>query len=92
MSTAIGVVMTAHIVAGKLVDNKLACKPVRFPADRNELDALMSVPGSEIVERLAEQVVAVAGEGKTPIDAIGVAVPGVVRHGIVEDAPNHGQI
>ncbi len=92
MSTAIGVVMTARIVAGLLVDNKLACKPVRFPADRDELDALISIPASEIVERLAEQILAVAGECKTPVDAIGVAVPGVVRHGIVEDAPNLGQL
>ncbi|HVZ84002.1 MAG TPA: ROK family protein [Terracidiphilus sp.] len=92
MSSAIGVVMTAHIVAGKLVDNKLACKPVRFPADRNELDALISVPGSELVEKLADLVAGLAAHDNTPVDAIGVAVPGVVRHGIVEDAPNIGQL
>jgi glucokinase len=92
MTTAIGVVMTAHIVAGRLEDNKLACKPVRFPSDRNELDALLAVPASEIVERVAEQIVAVANGTKNSIDAIGVAVPGVVRHGVVEDSPNIGQL
>ncbi|MDR3740922.1 MAG: ROK family protein [Terracidiphilus sp.] len=92
MSTAIGVVMTAHIVAGRLEDNKLVGKPVRFPSDSNELDALLAVPGSEIVERLAEQIVTVAQETRQPVDAIGVAVPGVVRHGNVEDAPNLGQL
>jgi glucokinase len=92
MSTAIGVVMTAHIVAGRLEDNKLVGKPVRFPSDSNELDALLAVPGSEIVTLLAEQIVAVAQDAKQPIDAIGVAVPGVVRHGNVEDAPNLGQL
>lgn len=92
MSTAIGVVMTAHIVAGRLEDNKLVSKPVRFPADRDELDALFSIPGSTIVEHVAEQIVTVANGHDKPIDAIGVAVPGVVRHGVVEDAPNLGQL
>jgi predicted NBD/HSP70 family sugar kinase len=92
MTTAIGVVMTAHIAAGKLEDQKLVGKPVRFPADSDELDALISIPGGEIVERIAEQIVAVAGETSSPINAIGVAVPGVVRHGLVEDAPNLAQL
>lgn len=92
MTTAIGVVMTEHIVAGALQDQKLIGKPVRYPADRDELDALMGVPGGELVEVVAEQIVQVAKDVKEPIDAIGVAVPGVVRHGVVEDAPNLGQI
>ncbi len=92
MTTAIGVVMTAHIVAGKLQDQRLTGKPLRFPSDRDELDALLAVPGSEIVEKVAEQIVAVAGDTNAPLDAIGVAVPGVVRHGVVEDAPNLGQL
>ncbi len=92
MTTAIGVVMTEHIVAGVLEDLKLTGKPVRYPADRDELDALMGVPGSELVEVVAEQIAEVAKGVKGAIDAIGVAVPGVVRHGVVEDAPNLGQI
>jgi glucokinase len=92
MTTAIGVVVTEHIVAGSLEDQKLVGKPVRFPADSDELDALISIPGGEIVEKIAEQIVAVASDIKSPINAIGVAVPGVVRHGIVEDSPNLGQI
>jgi predicted NBD/HSP70 family sugar kinase len=92
MSTAIGVVMTAHIVAGRLEDNKLVGKPVRFPGDSDELDALLAVPGSEIVSLVAQQIVALSEGRKEPVDAIGVAVPGVVRHGIVEDAPNIGQL
>ncbi|HZB88964.1 MAG TPA: ROK family protein [Terracidiphilus sp.] len=92
MSTAIGVVMTEHIVAGRLEDQKLVGKPVRFPGESDELDALIAVPGSELVEHLAELIAALAAENKAPVDAIGVAVPGVVRHGIVEDAPNLCQL
>jgi glucokinase len=90
MTTAIGVVITEHIVAGKLEDQRLTGKLIRYPADANELDALIALPGSELVEILAEQVATLASEG--PIDAVGVAVPGIVRHGVVEDSPNLAQI
>jgi glucokinase len=92
MTTAIGVVMTEHIVAGKLEDHKLVGKPQRFPEDSDELDALIALPGGEIVDMVAEQITNVVGDPASPLDAIGVAVPGVVRHGIVEDAPNLVQL
>lgn len=92
MTTAIGVVMTEHIVAGKLEDQRLTGKPVRYPEDSDELDALIAIPGGELVEVVAEQIANVVGKTSEPINAIGVAVPGVVRHGIVEDAPNLVQL
>ena len=91
MTVAIGVVMTEHIVAGRLKDHKLADAPVRFPADSTELDTLIAIPGSELVEMLAEQIAELANNGE-PIQAIGVAVPGIVRHGIVEESPNLVQL
>jgi len=91
MTNAIGVVMTEHVVAGRLEDHKLVGAPVRFPADRNELDALQAIPSGELVDVLARQVVELAGNG-VKLDAIGVAVPGVVRHNIVEESPNLKQL
>ena len=49
MSTAIGVVMTEHIVAGALEDQRLTGKPLRFPDDKDELDALLALPSGELV-------------------------------------------
>jgi glucokinase len=92
MTTAIGVVMTEHIVAGTLEDQRLTGKPLRFPTDRDEADALISLPGGELVQVAADQIVALTANLKTPIDAIGVAVPGVIRRGVVEDSPNLAQI
>ena len=92
MSTAIGVVLTEHIVAGRLEDQKLTGNTLRFPADIRELDALISIPGGELVEKVAEQIAALARDAKTPIEGIGVAVPGVVRHGVVEESPNLAQL
>ena len=91
MTTAIGVVMTSHIVAGRLEDQRLVGKPLRYPNDPEEVNALSAIPDSELVEMIAEHVDALAA-GAISLDAIGVAVPGIVRHGIVEDSPNLPQI
>jgi glucokinase len=92
MTTAIGVVMTEHIVAGRLEDQRLTGELLRYPDAIDELDALSAVPGSELVDILAEQIEALTAHGEDPVEAIGVAVPGVTRHGVVEDSPNLSQI
>jgi glucokinase len=92
MTTAIGVVMTEHLVAGRLEDHQTVGTPLRFPADITEVDALGSLPGGEIVAILASQIVELVAQGEKRIEAIGVAVPGVIRHGVVEDSPNLTQL
>jgi predicted NBD/HSP70 family sugar kinase len=90
MTTSIGVVVTEHIVAGRLQDQRITGKLLRYPADLDEVDALTSVPGGAFVEILADEIATLAADGGA--DAIGVAVPGVIRHGVVEDSPNLTQI
>ena len=92
MTTAIGAVMTEHIVAGRMENHKLVGEPVRYPSDEKEVDALTVLPGGELLQILANQITDLAQKGDKPVEAIGVAVPGVVRHGVVEDAPNLTQI
>lgn len=92
MALAIGVVVTEHIVAGRLADHQPAGTFVRFPSDESEVDALSSLPGSEVVEILANQISSLVAQGDGNVEAIGVAVPGIVRHNIVEDSPNLTQL
>ena len=92
MTTAIGIVITDHIVAGRLEDHRLTAKPLRYPTDPDEIDALAALPPSELVEMLAGQIAFLAKADPRPLDAIGVAVPGIIRHGVVEDSPNLTQI
>ncbi|MGA7109370.1 MAG: ROK family protein [Terracidiphilus sp.] len=92
MTTAIGVVMTEHIVAGALEDQRLSGETLRFPTESDEFDALISLPGGELVEVVAGLIATLAAKTKNKMDAIGVAVPGVIRHGVVEDSPNLAQI
>jgi predicted NBD/HSP70 family sugar kinase len=92
MTTAIGVVITEHIVTGRLENQRLVSELLRYPADKAEVDALSAIPASEMVEILAGQIATLAGDGSAPVDAIGVAVPGIIRRGVVEDSPNLTQI
>ena len=92
MTAAIGIVMTGHIVAGRLEDQRLVGELLRYPSDAGDLDSLSAVPGRELVAMLAERVATLVGSGRQAVDAIGLAVPGIVRNGVVEDSPNLLQI
>jgi predicted NBD/HSP70 family sugar kinase len=92
MTTAIGVVMTEHIAASRLQDQRLTGELLRYPADEAELDALSAIPGSELVELLANEIESLTRAEEQPVDAIGVAVPGIIRQNVVEDSPNLTQI
>jgi glucokinase len=96
MTTSIGVVMTEHIVAGRLTgglgEQKLEGERLRYPVDPEETEALIGLPTSELYEVLASQIAPLAAAASEPVAAIGVAVPGIVRNGVVEDSPNLQQI
>jgi predicted NBD/HSP70 family sugar kinase len=92
MTTAIGVVITEHIVAGRLQDQRITGNPLRYPVETDQKDALAALPASELVELLATQIETLAGAEAEPVDAIGIAVPGIIRHGVVEDSPNLTQL
>ncbi len=95
MTTAIGVVMTSHIVAGRLEDQRLTGKLLRYPGNAEAANDLDAIPGSDLVEILAEHIGALAGakaSGPGKPDAIGVAVPGIVRSGVIEESPNLKQL
>jgi len=104
MTTAIGIVITDHIVSGRLEDHRLIAKPLRYPTDPAEPDAfadaphdafigeLSALPASKLIEILATQIGFLAKGETRPLNAIGVAVPGIIRHGVVEDSPNLTQI
>jgi predicted NBD/HSP70 family sugar kinase len=92
MTTAIGIVITEHIVAGRLQDQRLSGTPIRYPSETDEPDALSALPGSELVEILAGEIETLTKREPIPVDAIGVAVPGIIRHGVIEDSPNLTQL
>ena len=92
MTTAIGVVLTEHIAAATLEDQRLAGDLIHVPQLPDDADSLESVPAGELVDLLAEQIAALAAAASRPLDAIGVAVPGIIREGVVEESPNLQQL
>ena len=91
MAKAIGVIVSERISAGLVVDHKLT-GPVRsFPEDHDELDGLVELHTDGLVQTICEQVI-LAANGAKDIGAVGVALPGLVKEGVVEDSPNLPQL
>jgi predicted NBD/HSP70 family sugar kinase len=63
----------------------------RFPAAQEEHDALVEMHTDALAAAISEQIMATAN-GTTDIGAVGVALPGLVKNGVVEEAPNLPQL
>ncbi len=95
MAKTIGVVLS-HRVSVALVDDHRIDGPIRsFPdiEDDNEA-ALVELHTEALVRTICEQVLAVVGDSPASanIAAVGVSLPGIVKHGVVEDSPNIPQL
>ena len=91
MAKIIGVTLSERAVAGLVVDNKLASPLNCFPEEGEEDGALIEMPTDDLVKMLCEQIMC-AAKGVSDISAVGVALPGVIRSGVVEDSPNLPQL
>jgi glucokinase len=90
MGQTIGVLATRQIVVGVVQDNALSGEVRIFPEAAQNPEGLRTMTADEIAERVGEQILIVAHERK--IDSVGVGFPGVIRNGIVEEAPNLQQM
>jgi predicted NBD/HSP70 family sugar kinase len=91
MAKSVGVTLSEQIFTGLVVDHALVGDLRRFPEDEDEYGALVEMPTEAVVDTICKQVIAVSGEG-AKLDAVGVAVPGLVKNGVVEEAPNLQQL
>jgi glucokinase len=87
---SIGVVISDHITLGVVEGDRVIGQVVRYPGDRNAADEIQGMPCDELVRVQADEVKALA-EGE-PVEAIGLAYPGIVSNGIIEDSPNFQQL
>jgi predicted NBD/HSP70 family sugar kinase len=91
MGRSIGVVMTADITAGLIEDHRLVGEIRRYPEDPDELHGLIDLPTGDLVEVICDLILSLKpAEGE--LSAIGIALPGIVRAGVVEDSPNLAQL
>jgi glucokinase len=93
----IGVVLSDHIYAGLIVDHVLEGKLYRWPPysnpdDLEDSDSMVEMPAESVVQAICELVAKIASGPQNSITALGIALPGLVRQGVVEEAPNLPQL
>jgi glucokinase len=94
MANTIGVTLSERVQAGLVVDYKVVGPLHCFPAEEED-GALIEMPTDGLVRTLCEQILCAAKqatESAGEINAVGVALPGLVRSGVVEEAPNLPQL
>jgi predicted NBD/HSP70 family sugar kinase len=91
MAKTIGVNLSERIAAGLVVDHKLIGPLQYFPESEHEIDALVELHTDALVKTICDEVLRAAG-GAKDFAAVGVAVPGLVKAGVVEEAPNLPQL
>jgi glucokinase len=89
MPRSIGVVVSEHIAWG-LVEGSAVGEITSYPMEGSGADLLQAIPADELVGRIADEVKALA-EGE-PLAALGLAFPGIVRNGVIEESPNLHQL
>src|SRR6185437_10270105 len=91
MGKSLGIHLTGRIVTGVIENQKPCSRLFHFPEDTEDTDALLDTPLEDLIDVVREQAVRAVGDCG-PIDAVGLALPGIVRDGVVEDAPNLAQL
>lgn len=92
----VGVNVAERIYAGLIVDGKLQGKLAPHPAGATPQDdddnLLVEMPTDSLVSNISDAVLKAAQEHKASIGCVGVALPGLIRNGVVEEAPNLPQL
>jgi glucokinase len=91
MAKIVGVTLSERVVAGLVVDHKLSGALRSFPEAHDDEYALVELPAEGIVETICAQIVTAAGKERE-LAGVGVGVPGLVRNGVIEEAPNLPQL
>ncbi len=77
MPRSIGVVVSEHIAWGIVEGDSVVGSISSYPLEGSGADLLQAMPGDELVRRIADEIKALA-EGE-PLEAVGLAFPGIVR-------------
>jgi predicted NBD/HSP70 family sugar kinase len=91
MAKLVGVTLSERVVAGLVVDHKVAGGLRSFPDAADDEYALVEMPADQIVQTVCELVMGVAGS-EHKFAGVGVGLPGLIRNGVVEEAPNLPQL
>jgi len=90
MAKSIGVVLSDRVTAGMMEDHQLVGGLHEFPKNLDQ-NGLIEIPKEELCHLICDAVSELAPAG-SEIAAVGVAVPGIVIKGVLEDSPNLPQL
>ena len=93
----VGVVVAQRLYAGLAVDGKLAGPILTFPeADQpdgpEDEDQLLEFHTEALVSSVCDLTLRVTNGRKKNVTGVGIALPGLIRNGVVEEAPNLPQL
>lgn len=91
MGKSLGIHLTARIAIA-VIDQEIPCSSVyHFPENPEENSSLLDMPLDSLIDLVCEHARRAVGECG-PIQAVGLAIPGIIRNGVVEDSPNLVQL
>jgi glucokinase len=91
MAKTIGVVLSDRVMAGLVVDHRIDGALRCFPESADDETGLVELHTDGLVRTICEKVIEAQGKHQD-IAAVGVALPGLIRNGVVEEAPNLPQL
>lgn len=87
---SIGVVVGESVTLGLVQNGRVEGEVVTYSGGEDDGKVVAALPADGLVSVLADEIRALA-EGE-PVDAIGLAFPGIVRNGVIEESPNLQQL
>lgn len=93
----IGVVLAERLYAGLMRDGKLSGSLLTFPEsaapyDVDDADLLIEYHTEALVEAICDIAIRTADGHAASVTGVGLALPGLIRNGVVEEAPNLPQL
>ena len=94
---AIGINVAERIYAGLAIGHKiqgelLSYPPGPIPQESDEDNALVEMPTESLVEGVCDLALKLAKGHESTLKCVGMALPGLIRGGVVEEAPNLPQL
>ncbi len=82
--------MSDHITLGVVEGDRVVGSVTHYPDEGNASEQIRAMPVEELVRVQADELKALA-EGEA-VEAVGLAYPGIVRNGVIEESPNFQQL
>src|ERR1700739_127226 len=91
---SLGIIFAQRIYAGLIIDHQLASPLLSHPEGEAEEDDdfIVEMPTEAVIAAIGDLALKAAAGHQSAITSVGLAIPGLVRNGVVEEAPNLPQL